>query len=164
MRKRIIIVMVFVMSVFLLQTLPAIAASSEDDAIQVFTDFTKAMNAADFDLVSSLYWHSPKTSQFLDAKGMPFLYQGWEAIENNLKPFFAYLKSSNGLNSFSMHHPQAVMLGDNGAVVTGYHNWVSTNPNTKEQTMSQIRVTLALQKINGKWLIVHEHASAFPSK
>lgn len=156
--------LLFAILVFCLPfTAPAAAATAEEEAIQVFADFTRAMNTADFELVASLYWHSTKTSQFLDAAGMPFLYEGWDAVENNLKPFFVYLKSSMGLNSFSMHHPQAVMLGDNAAVVTGYHNWVSTNPETKEQTISHIRVTLALQKMNGKWLIVHEHASSFPS-
>jgi len=143
---------------------PAAAASAEEEVLQVFTDFTRAMNTGDFELVASLYRHSPETSQFLDATGLPFLYQGWEAIENNLKPFFVYLKSSTGSNSFSMHHPQAVMLGDNGAVITGYHNWVSTDQATKAVTQTQIRVTLAVQKINGKWLITHEHASAFPVK
>jgi uncharacterized protein (TIGR02246 family) len=154
-----------VMLVFCFSMAPsATAASSEEEALQVFTDFTRAMNTGDFELVASLYWHSPKTSQFLDATGLPFLYQGWEAIENNLKPFFVYLKSSPGSNSFSMHHPQAVMLGDNGAVITGYHNWLSTDQATKAVTQTQIRVTLAVQRINGKWLITHEHASAFPVK
>jgi hypothetical protein len=142
----------------------ATAASTEEEALQVFSDFTKAMNTADFELVASLYWHSNKTSQFLDATGLPFLYQGWDAIENNLKPFFVYLKSTAGSNAFSMHHPQVIMLGDNGAVITGYHNWASTDPATKVVNRSQIKGTLAVQKINGKWLIVHEHASAFPVK
>ncbi len=154
-----------VIPVFFLSMAPsAAAASPEDEALQVFADFTRAINTADFELAESLYRHSAETSQFLDAAGMPFLYQGWEAIENNLKPFFVYLKASQGANSFSMHHSQAVMLGDSGAVVTGYHNWVSTDPATQQTTRSQIRVTLALQKISGKWLIVHEHASAFPAK
>ena len=136
MRKQILSgLLLSVILVFCLSMAPsATAASAEEEALQVFTDFTRAMNTADFELVASLYRHSPETSQFLDATGMPFLYQGWEAIESNLKPFFVYLKSSQGSNSFSMHHPQVVMLGDNGAVITGYHNWVSTDPATKAVT------------------------------
>jgi uncharacterized protein (TIGR02246 family) len=166
MRKQILfgLLLCFTQMFCLSMTPSATAASTEEEVLQVFSDFTRAMNTADFDLVASLYLHSAKTSQFLDATGLPFLYQGWDAIENNLKPFFVYLKSSGGSNFFSMHHPQVIMLGDNGAVITGYHNWVSTDPTTKTVTRSQIRVTLAIQKINGRWLIAHEHASTFPVK
>jgi hypothetical protein len=166
MRKQILfgLLLSVILVICLSMTPSETAASTEEEALQVFSDFTRAMNTGDFELVESLYWHSPKTSQFLDATGLPFLYQGWDAIKNNLKPFFVYLKSSGGSNFFSMHHPQVIMLGDNGAVITGYHNWVSTDSTTKIVTRSQIRVTFAVQKINGRWLIVHEHASAFPVK
>jgi hypothetical protein len=49
-------------------------------------------------------------------------------------------------------------------VTTQYMIAINTDPKTKEQSVSQFRQTLVLQKIGGKWLIVHEHSSDLPTK
>jgi hypothetical protein len=61
----------------------------------------------------------------------------------------------------ALHNPQVVMLDNNVAIVTGYENVIVNPPAIKEQSVSQVRQTLVVQKIDGKWLIVHHHASKF---
>lgn len=137
----------------------ATAASAEEEVLQVMTDWIKAYNIMDLDLMSSLYSHSPKTSSFGPRIGYPFLFQGWEVIGKSWESDF---KMPEGAVSISSHNTQVTMLGDNVAIITGYNNAIVNPPAMKEQTIYQVRQTFVVQKIRGKWLIVHEHASFFP--
>lgn len=137
----------------------ATAASAEEEVLQVITNWDKAMNTADFDLMSSLYWHSAKMSEFAPAEGFPFLYQGWEALETWWKN---YLGLPAGTFISTRHNIQVTILLDNVAIVTSYQNLVVNPPVMKEQTIIQGRNTTVVQKIRGKWLIVHGHGSVFP--
>jgi len=149
--------------VFCLSVAPSVmAASAEDEVLLVAKNFDKAANTVDFQLLSSLYWHSSKTSQFDPNTGFPFLYQGWEQMEKIWTNRFE--GTQKGSVTMTMHHPQVTMLGDNAAVVTCYSTVTVNPPSVKEQTISQYRVTRVLQKIDGKWLIVHDHASPLPVK
>ena len=138
----------------------AMAASAEDEVLQVATNFVKAWNTLDFELLSSLYLHSSKTTEFGPANYNPFLYQSWEVLE---KEWNAIFKLPKGTDAISYHNPQVTMLGDNVAIITLYHNFIYTDPATKKQDIDQQRITHVVQKINGKWLIVHHHASSFLS-
>lgn len=129
------------------------AASAEEDVLQVITKFSKAITNKDSSLLASLYWQSPKTSYFGPGQDGAFLTQGW---------LTGVPKGADIV--FFLSHPQATMLTDNAAVATGYITAVNTDPVTKQQSIAQIRQTLVVQKIGGKWLIVHEHASMFPVK
>jgi hypothetical protein len=135
------------------------AATPEDEILQVVTNFAKAMNTNDSALMSSLWWNSPKTSTFGPPKAMAFLYQGYESImmwfnDMNKNPVGSYIRS--------FHNPQVTMLNDNIAVITVYSIFIQNPPVVKEQNISQERTTFVVQKIGGKWLIVHGHASALP--
>ena len=149
----------FTLAFCLSATPSAIAASAEEEVLQVAINQDKAMNTSDFELLSSLWWHSPKTSFFGPIKKGAFLYQGWEAIGKLLKET---LNVPEGTYNFTLHHPKVTMLGDNAAVTTTYHTSVRTDPETKEQTIGHDRFTMVLQKIDGKWLIVHNHISYLP--
>lgn len=135
------------------------AASTEEEVLQVAENFAKAMNTADFDLMSSLWWHSPKTTHFAPFKVSPFLTQGWEALEIWWK---TYLGFPAGTFICSIHNPQVTMLEDNIAIITFYQTFVGNPPVVKEQSIAQVRGTFVVQKIGGKWLIVHEHSSGLP--
>jgi len=146
---------------FCLYTVPsANAASAEEEVLQVITNWAKASIASDFKLFSSLYLHSPKTSQFHPSAGIPFLYKGWEVIEKDWEPTF---KNPTGTVDISIHNPDITMLGDNAAVVALYEIVTATSI-TGEETITQHRVTRVLQKVDGKWVIVHDHASDLPLK
>jgi ketosteroid isomerase-like protein len=151
----------FLTLVFCLSWTPsAIAASPEEEVLQVIINQDNAMNTSDFELLSSLWWHSPKASFFGPIKKGSFLSQGWEEIAKLLKET---LDVPAGTYNFLLRHPQVTMLGDNAAVITLYHVRVRTDPETKEKAIGTDRFTNVLQKIDGKWLIVHCHISDFPS-
>jgi hypothetical protein len=73
-------------------------------------------------------------------------------------------QSPPGTLAWTLHNPQITILPDNVAILTGYHIVISMDAKTKAQTVDQLRVTRVLQKIDGKWLIVHDHGSALPVK
>ena len=157
--------LIIVTLVFFLSVAPyATAASDEEEVLQVQTNFIKAVSTGDFDLMSSLYWHSSKTSQF--SPGNPtFLIQGWEeSFEKYWKSTLGYPEGTTTVTLMTFHHPQVTMLKGDVAVITGYENIVNTDPTTNEETISQFRITRIVQKIGGKWLIVHDHGSSFSSE
>ena len=163
MRAKIFIgLLVFIALTLCLYMFPsASAASPEDEVLQVATNFVKAFNTGDFELISSLHWQSPKLTKFVPNKAGAFLTQGWEAIGGDWK---SNLGLPKGTWVISYHNPQVILIGDNAAVVAGYLIMTINPPAEEEQTIIQVRQTLVVQKIGGKWLIVHEHASLFPTE
>jgi hypothetical protein len=138
------------------------ASADEEEVMKVVTNFNTALNTLDYNLMSSLWWHSPKVSSYEPSTGYPFLYQGWEEIgafwKGNLAP------ADIITNVQTLHNPQVTMLTNDVAVTTTYANNVYTDPKTKVQTTDQLRQSLVVQKINGKWLIVFHHCSGLPIK
>jgi hypothetical protein len=136
------------LALFLCITPYANAASAEDEVLQVATNFVKAMNDDDSKLLASLWYQSPKTSYF--NPGGKFLTQGWMT------------NTPGGKEMFTMNHPQVTMLGDNAAFITGYYTIMKSDEATKQLVIDYVKETLIVQKIQGKWLIVHEHSSFVP--
>jgi len=135
------------------------AASDEEKIVQMMENFDKAINTADLELMSSLFWHSPKYSSFGPPKNLAYLTKGWEGIEEMWKTMFKY---PAGTYSSSAHNVQVAMLKDDVAVVTSYSVIIFRPPVVKEETSELLRGTSVVQKIGGKWLIVHDHASRLP--
>jgi hypothetical protein len=140
------------------------AASAEEEVLQVKTNFIKALSAGDFTLMSSLYWHSSKTSTF--APDSPsFLLQGWDdSLEKYWKSSFGSPTGTTKITLMIFLNPRVTMLKDDLGVINGYEYIVDTDPTTKKETTTQLRITRIVQKIEGKWLIVNDHASTFPVK
>lgn len=137
----------------------SIAAPDEEEALKAMANWYRAYNTSDFELMASLHWNSPKLTRF--SPDVAFLMEGWEN-------FGAYwesgLDSPPGTTMNTMHHPHVIMLGDDFAIITSYNTSVYTDPESKEQFVSQVRGTFLFQKIGGKWLIVHEHSSVLPTE
>lgn len=138
---------------------PANAASAEEGVLQVMNNWIKAFNTNDTKLMASLHWISPSLSKFGPDKGSAFLTQGesvadWESTFE--LPVGTFMNSS--------HNTQVTMLSDNIAIIAMYNNQTYTDPTTKEQTVGLYRGTFVVQKIGGKWLIVHEHSSVLPTE
>jgi ketosteroid isomerase-like protein len=148
----------FILCLSLYEAPSASAASAEEEVLQVENNWIKAFNTMDFGLMSSLYWRSSKTSSFPPNE---LLYQGWDHTSSMLKGNF---QSPAGTLAWTLHNPQITMLPDNIAILTEYHILISTDPKTNAQTVDQLRVTRVMQKIDGKWLIVHDHGSGLPVK
>lgn len=138
---------------------PAIAASDEEEIIQVMENFSKAFNTSDLELMLSLHWKSPNISKLTPSAGGAFLAQGWEAVEEGWK---GTLGQPAGTYITTLHHPQVTILEKNIALITGYLLMTVNPPAATEQTMNQLRQTLVVQKVGGKWLIVYEHTSMLP--
>ena len=143
----------------LIMTSAVMAASAEEEIFQLMKKNDIAMNTSDFDLMSTLWWQSPKTSFFGPIKKGSFLTQGWESLARVLKDTMSV---PSGTVDFHMRHPVITMLGDNAAFGTLYHIRIMNDPKTKERIIGSDRFTYVFQKINGKWLIIHCHISEFP--
>lgn len=128
---------------------PLNAASVEEDVLQVEKDWCKAFKNVDLELMSSLYWHSPLTTEFTPNES----YSGWEAIETNIKKYFDL---GEGVFDWTYFDTQVVMLTDNVAVISGYHNMFEKPPGGDPYALI-FRFTLVVQKIDGKWLIIHNN-------
>ena len=136
---------------------PALAASDEEEIIQMSLNAAIAMKTADFELMSSLWWHSDKTTAYFPDN--PFLLEGGEAI---LDLWQSTCSLPAGTHAPTFHNIQVTMLGDDVAISTFYANHVYTDPTSKEQSTMLLRATLVVQKISGKWLVVHQHTSKLP--
>lgn len=165
MRKKITYgLLIAVILAFCLYVIPSVnAASAEEEVLQVMTNFHKAFSTGDVELMSSLHSHSQKITKFTPSKGGAFLTQGWQAVEAGWKDTLRPEYPSGTYNN-SLSNPQVTMLGDDAAVITGYFIMTINPPAATEQSINQIRQTLVVQKVDGKWLIVHEHASLFPTE
>jgi uncharacterized protein (TIGR02246 family) len=139
----------------------AMAASAEEEVLQVMTNWFKAFNTNDFELMSSLWWHSPKLLRFGPDKSGAFLEEGWDVIAEGYKSYF---KLPIGTWSESVRHPKVMMLADNVAIISVYNVETVNPPAVKEQTTYLVRGTFVVQKIGGKWLIVYEHSSLVPEE
>jgi ketosteroid isomerase-like protein len=147
---------------FCLYTAPsASAATPEDEVLKVVDNWYKAFNTSDFELMSSVYLQSPQLSEFGPSPEGAFLAQGWEMVEAGWKTTFELPK---GTYILSPHNQQVTMIGKDVAIAAQYTIATYTDPSTKKQTIHQVRQTLVFQKIGGKWLIVHQHASDLPTK
>jgi hypothetical protein len=137
-----------VLALFLCVTPYANAASAEDEVLQVATNFVKAMNDNNSELMASLWMQSPKTTYF-NPSGK-FLTVGWMT------------NTPGGGEMFSLSHPRVTMLGDDAAIITGYFTIMKSDAVTKQLSSEDLKETLVVQKNQGKWLIVHEHSSFLP--
>jgi uncharacterized protein (TIGR02246 family) len=163
MKKQIIygVLLCITLAFFLCVTPSTNAATAEDEVLQVMTNWFNAYNTNNADLMASLYWNSPKFTAFCPDPSSAFLIQGWELNAAGWKPI---AKAPIGTYVNTPSHIQVTMLTDNVAIITGYNTETDTNPTTKVQSTYHIRGTFVVQKIGGKWLIVHEHSSVFPVK
>jgi ketosteroid isomerase-like protein len=125
------------------------AATAEEDVLQVEKNWCKAFKTVDLELISTLYWHSPKTTEYTPNES----YEGWEAVETNIKKYFSL---GAGVFDWTYFDTQVVMLTDNVAIVSGYHNMFEKPPGGNPYALI-LRFTHVLQKIDGKWLIIHNN-------
>jgi|WetSurMetagenome_2_1015567.scaffolds.fasta_scaffold51653_4 hypothetical protein len=147
--KNKLVLILFVSMALCLYFAPAAsAASAEEEVLQVATNFVKAMNDNNSELMASLWMQSPKTTYF-NPSGK-FLSVGW--VTN----------TPGGGEMFSLSHPRVTMLGDDAAIITAYFTIMKLNEATKQLSSEDLKETLVVQKNQGKWLIVHEHSSFLP--
>ncbi|MFQ5794518.1 MAG: YybH family protein [Candidatus Bipolaricaulia bacterium] len=162
MRKRITWGLVFTIALgFWFSVTPVTLADTVgDEVLAVAQQFIQAFNTGDFELFASLWWQSEEATAFSDIE--PFRLDGWSQIGEFWKAtlgFFAQLPP--GSVSLSPRQPQLTLLGDDVVILTGHFVYNLQIPEGPGEGFSG-RFTMVLQKIEGKWLIVHDHASVLP--
>lgn len=153
----IIFILVFCLSV----TPSATAASAEEEVLQLLSDYFKGWNTNDNKLMASVHWNSPDMSFYGSTKDTSFITRGWERTAELFKSLF---EEPVSIYSLSYHDPQVLLLENNVAIVTLYSIWNVNNTDTNEQEIEQIRGTMVVKNMKGKWQIVHIHWSTLPTE
>ena len=131
------------------------AQGAPDDRAQIaalYTTFVKALNKKDINGVMSVYIHDK--SLFAFDVSPPREYVGWDAYREDYKAFFDAVK---GPLSEHVSELQINVSGD-----SAFTHGVARIRSTLKQGGAldvALRFTDVLRKMNGKWLIVHEHLS-----
>jgi uncharacterized protein (TIGR02246 family) len=151
-------VILLVVSVFFVTPAYAGAGASdpETEVLEVERNWLKAFNTLDFDLMASLYHHSPETVSFSPNSATRF--QGWDVIADGFKKYFS---SPPGTYAWTMDDERVTMLSGDVAIIHGIHVVVDRPADGQEMTGKHL-FTRIVQKIDGGWRIVHEHESHIP--
>ncbi len=162
MRKLIGLVIVLGLTLTLLFS-PMTAASAEvEELLPLFAKFEQAMETGDLEILEELYWHDERLTVFWPCPERAFRIDGWSQWQSSLKRFTSLVSQlPPGAVNMEFRQP-SINLMEDVAIATSY--WVLTMPTPEggSQVM-QGRSTVVLKKIEGKWVIVHQHSSFFPT-
>jgi uncharacterized protein (TIGR02246 family) len=129
--------------------------SSDERAIRAMYDrFSAAVQAKDLKTIMSIY--SPDERIVVFDAFLPRQYVGAAALTKDYQDFFAAFPGPAKSEISDIH----VSVAGTMAFAYGVDRWVVTGQDGKPVEMV-FRFTNVLRKVNGKWLIVHEHVS-FP--
>ncbi|MBW1767920.1 MAG: nuclear transport factor 2 family protein [Deltaproteobacteria bacterium] len=137
---------------------PYPAGSVEDEILKVVANFDKAFNSNNYELISSVWWHSKKISRFRSGPHGAFLEENWKLFDPQFK---ARAKKPLYIRYIGRHNSKVTLLDDDTAIVTSYLINRRFPPN-QDHRINHLRQTLVFQKIQGKWLIAHMHLSKLP--
>ena len=131
------------------------AQSSDEKAIRaLYRRFSTAVKAKDINTIMSIY--VPDESLFVFDAFQPRQYVGAKAYRKAYEGFFAAFPGPVMSEVTDLSITTAGTLG----FAHGIDSWVITDKDGKRLKLV-FRWTDVLRKINGKWLVVHEHVS-FP--
>ncbi|MGA8385567.1 MAG: nuclear transport factor 2 family protein [Candidatus Cybelea sp.] len=127
------------------------AQSNDSAAIDaLYQQFANAFRHKDLNAIMLPYVHND--TLFVFDVSTPREHVGWDAYRADWKGFFDSIK---GNPTFSISELSVTISGD----VAYTHSIQSFSGNMGTLHALAVRVTDALRKINGKWLIVQEHVS-----
>ncbi len=132
----------------------AARASSNDGAAitALYKQFGVAFEHKDLNRIMSFY--VPGDSLFVFDVGPPREHRGWNDYREDWKQLFAGFK-----NNPTFEILEFGMTIDGDVAYTHSAQRVSADMGGTTPTTIVVRVTDVLRKMNGKWLIVQEHAS-----
>jgi ketosteroid isomerase-like protein len=126
-----------------------------DDAAEIRAaqnSIAAGAEARDLDKIMSNYWHSPEL--FVFDVYPPRQYVGWNAFRKDWRDFLAVYK---GPITYQMQDMFVDTDGKLGYVHVIEH--IAGTTNAGKRDVINMRITEVYKKIEGKWQIVHEHAS-----
>jgi len=118
--------------------------------------FGQALSEADPELLASLFLQTETTYSFSSSE--PLRINGWPAVEIS---FMGPLSLPPRSVSLVTRQERVDLLNDATALWTAYFILNIRPPEEPRQTVEG-RMTVVLQKVDGKWLRVHMHTSALP--
>jgi hypothetical protein len=142
---------------------PRVTASTEvEELLPLFAKFERAMETADLEAFAELFWHDERLTVFWPEPDTAFRIDGWSQMENMLKGFSTFVsKLPPGAINMEIRQPSINIMGD-VAITTAYWVWTMFTPEGGSQVMLG-RSSIVWKKIEGKWVIIHAHASVFPT-
>jgi ketosteroid isomerase-like protein len=143
-------IVVLMLAAILIPALARADSASEIRAAQ--NSIAAGAEARNLDAIMSNYLHSPKL--FVFDVYPPRAYLGYDAFRKDWHDFLAGYK---GPITYQMQDMYVDTDGTYGYVHVIEHIAGTTNGDKAAEI--NMRVTELYHKINGKWLIVHEHAS-----
>jgi len=163
MKKLIGLAMVVGLALALLSS-PMVTASTEavEELMPLLLKYEQAFETGDLETLGELFWHDERLTVFWPCPERAFRIDGWSQWQSSLKGFTSFVsKLPPGAVNMEIRQPSINFMED-VAIVTNY--WVLTMliPEGGSQIM-QGRSTMVWKKIEEKWVIVHAHASFFPT-
>ena len=163
MKKLLGLAIVFVLMIALFSSLTVSASGEVDEELlAIGPKFEQAFERGDLEAFEALYWHDEGLTVFWPDADSGFRFDGWKQFQGCLQRFLYYISQfPPGTVNMELRQPSIQMMED-VAILTAY--WIITIP-MPDGTMEvmQGRTTLVCKKIEGKWLIIHEHESIFPT-
>ena len=163
MRKLIglVIVLVLILTLFSSLTVTA-SAEVEEELLAIGTKFEQAFETGDLKIFEELFWHDERLTVFFPDPDTAFRIDGWSQFQSCLKGLTYYVSQlPPGTVNFEIRQPSINVMED-VAILTSY--WILTMPTPEGgMAVSQGRATFVCKKIEGKWVIIHTHASTFPT-
>ena len=132
---------------------PRSTGTSPDEAQirELIAKWRRALEAKDLDGLTADY--APDALLF-DVKP-PHRLQGPAAIRQVWEQCFPHFPAKFK----SEHHDLKFVVGEDVAFVYGLHHIKPIDPPNHPAGQSWIRVTACYKKVNGRWLVAHEHVS-----
>ncbi len=149
-------------SALLSSPMASASTKAEEELMPLFRKYEQAMETGDLETFEELFWHDERLTVFWPEPETAFRIDGWTQMRSYLKGFTSFVSQlPPGAFNFEIRQPSVTVMGD-VVIVTAY--WVGSMiiPEGVSQVM-QGRATQVWKKIEGKWVIVHAHASLFPT-
>jgi len=162
MRKLIGLVIVLVLILAFFSSLMVTASTEEEELLALGSKFEQAFETGDLKTFEELFWQDERLTVFWPDADTAFRIDGWSQLQGGLKQLSYYVSQlPPGAVNFEIRQPSINVMED-VAIITSY--WILTMPTPEGgMVVSQGRSTLVCKKIEGKWVIIHAHASAFPT-
>jgi uncharacterized protein (TIGR02246 family) len=143
-----------VMIAMIMRMMPAVAQPTDDEAkIRALENqFAAAVNAKDLDAIMKVYL--PDETLFVFDVAPPRQYVGAKAYRKDWEDFLALFKGPPKFEITDLQITAADPLGYSHSI-----QHVSGTDAQDQPIDLTVRLTDVYRKINGNWLIVHEHVS-----
>lgn len=153
-----LIVLVLILTFF--SSLAVTASTEEEELLALGSKFEQAFETGDLETFEELFWHDERLTIFWPDPDTALRMDGWSQFQGYLKRMTYYISQlPPGFVNFEIRQPSIYVMED-VAILTSY--WILNMPTPDGgMEISQGRSTLVCKKIEGKWVIIHSHASIF---